>query len=205
MGLYITNFSIPKDNVVYCTPLLTFSVDILDDTNLVTLSGTYLSINSKPAVYTTTSIINGYRLSCSVTPSGTILLDVFGSNNINEFTNSLFILQYGYEVEYNKVMYWPNYTEVPIVVSANNNVYNSNTMYYSTFFKTSDYKEYNLEACISVEGSGQLNLAASIFPQSKYFMYGNSYSITISGIKDFSGNSLPAKTYNFTLESNPNI
>ena len=101
-------------------------------------------------------------------------------------------------------MVWPNNKEIPVSVSANNNVFNSNTVYYSTFFKTSNYKESNLEAWVSVEGSGQLNLNASIFPQSKYFMYGNSYSITISGIKDFSGNILPAKTYSFTLENNPN-
>jgi hypothetical protein len=205
MGLYITNFSIPENSTVYCTSLLDFSVDVLDDVNIVTLSGTYLSINNETTVYVTTPITNGYRLNCSTTPSGTIWLEVFGSNNLDETINTLYILQFGYEIEWEKVVVWPNNKEVPVSVSANNNVYNSNTMYYSTFFKTSDYKEYNLEACISVEGSGQLNLAASIFPQSKYFMYGNSYSITISGIKDFSGNTLPVKTYNFTLESNPNI
>lgn len=205
MGLYITNFSIPEDSTVYCTSLLDFSVDILDDTNEVTISGTYLSINNENTFCTYSSILNGYRLQCSTVPSGTIWLEVFGSNNLSETINTLYILQFGYEVEWDKVVVWPNNKEVPIAVSANNNVFNSNTMYYSTFFKTSNYKESNLEAWVSVEGSGQLNLSASIFPQSKYFMYGNSYSVTISGIKDFSGNILPAKTYNFTLENKPNI
>lgn len=204
MGLYITNFSIPEDSTVYCTSLLDFSVDVLDDTNIVTLSGTYLSINNENTFCTYSSILNGYRLQCSTVPSGTIWLEVFGSNNLDETINTLYILQFGYEIEWDRVVVWPNNKEIPVSVSANNNVFNSNTMYYSTFFKTSNYKESNLEAWVSVEGSGQLNLNASIFPQSKYFMYGNSYSITISGIKDFSGNILPAKTYNFTLENNPN-
>ena len=204
MGLYITNFSIPEDSTVYCTSLLDFSVDVLDDTNIVTLSGTYLSINNENTFCTYSSILNGYRLQCSTVPSGTIWLEVFGSNNLDETINTLYILQFGYEIEWDRVMVWPNNKEIPVSVSANNNVFNPNTMYYSTFFKTSNYKESNLEAWVSVEGSGQLNLNASIFPQSKYFMYGNSYSITISGIKDFSGNILPAKTYNFTLENNPN-
>ena len=204
MGLYITNFSIPEDSTVYCTSLLDFSVDVLDDTNIVTLSGTYLSINTENTFCTYSSILNGYRLQCSTVPSGTIWLEVFGSNNLDETINTLYILQFGYEIEWDRVVVWPNNKEIPVSVSANNNVFNSNTMYYSTFFKTSNYKESNLEAWVSVEGSGQLNLNASIFPQSKYFMYGNSYSITISGIKDFSGNILPAKTYNFTLENNPN-
>ena len=204
MGLYITNFSIPEDSTVYCTSLLDFSVDVLDDTNIVTLSGTYLSINTENTFCTYSSILNGYRLQCSTVPSGTIWLEVFGSNNLDETINTLYILQFGYEIEWDSVVVWPNNKEIPVSVSANNNVFNSNTMYYSTFFKTSNYKESNLEAWVSVEGSGQLNLNASIFPQSKYFMYGNSYSITISGIKDFSGNILPAKTYNFTLENNPN-
>jgi len=204
MGLYITNFSIPEDSTVYCTSLLDFSVDILDDINTVTLSGTYLSINNENTSYTYSSILNGYRLQCSTVPSGTIWLEVFGSNNLDETINTLYILQFGYEIEWEKVVVWPNSKEIPVSVSANNNVFNSSTMYYSTFFKTSAFKECNLEAWVSVEGSGQLNLGASIFPQSKYFMYGNSYGITISGIKDFSGNILPAKTYNFTLENNPN-
>ena len=204
MGLYITNFSIPEDSTVYCTSLLDFSVDVLDDTNIVTLSGTYLSINTENTFCTYSSILNGYRLQCSTVPSGTIWLEVFGSNNLDETINTLYILQFGYEIEWDRVVVWPNNKEIPVSVSANNNVFNSNTVYYSTFFKTSNYKECDLEAWVSVDGSGQLNLSASIFPQSKYFMYGNSYSITISGIKDFSGNILPAKTYSFTLENNPN-
>ena len=203
MGLYITNFSIPEEGTAYCTSLLDFSVDVLDDVYTVTLSGTYMTNNGESVPYITTPISNGYRLTYSTLPSGSMFLEVFGSNDNGDFTNDSFLLQYGYEVIWNEVVVWPLNKEIPVSITADNGVFNKNTVYFSTFFKTGDYKQRDLNAFVSVEGSGQYNVAADIRPQSKYFIYGKTYSITISGIKDYAGNELPAKTFTFTLEDKP--
>ena len=203
MALYITNFSIPKDSTVYCTSLVDFRVDVLDDEHSVTLSGTFMVNNGYTVNCTTTPLVNGYTLSYSTVPSGTMVLEVFGSNSNDDNTSRTYLLQYGYEVLWEKVIRWPVNSEIPVSVSAVNNVFNPNTTYFSTFFKTSTYKEYDLGAYVSVEGSGQYNISAAVKPQSKYFMYGKSYSITISGVKDFSGNILPVKTFEFSLGSKP--
>ncbi len=203
MALYITNFSIPEDSTVYCTSLVDFSVDITDDTHMVTLSGTYMTDNGATVPYIITPISDGYTLTYSTVPSGTMLLEVFGSNSNDEYISTVFILQYGYELTWDKVVKWPLNKEIPISVTATNDVLNANTAYFSTFFKTTTYKESSLEALISVEGSGQYNMLAEVKPQSKYFMYGKTYSVTISGVKDFSGNILPAKTFTFSLENAP--
>lgn len=203
MGLYITNFSIPEDTTVYCTSLVDFSVDVLDDIYTVTLSGTYMMNNGEIVPFTTSPISNGYTLTYTTTPSGSVFLEVFGSNSNGDFITDSFLLYYGYEVTWDKVIIWPNNKEIPVSVSADNAVFNTNTVYFSTFFKTGAYKQYDLGAFVSVEGSGQYNMLADIKPQSKYFIYGKTYSVTISGIKDYAGNILPVKTFTFTLENDP--
>lgn len=205
MSLYIDNFSILKDEVRYCTALIDFGVDVFDDTNNVTLSGTYLTCNDVSVPFSTNNITNGYRLTYSTLPSGTLVIKVFASNDNNEFFDKTFVMQYGYEVVWDKVVYWGPNKEVPVAVIAKNSAIKPNTNYFSTFFVTNKYKNVDLEVLISVDGSGYKDLYTNIRPQSKYFMYGKSYSITISGVKDFSGNIMLPRTFNFTLEENPNI
>ena len=76
----------------------------------------------------------------------------------------------------------------------------SNTAYFSTFFRTKAYELSDLEVAITAEGSGYNDLLCDIKPQSKYFLKGKSYTVTISGIKDFSGNELPVKVFSFNIE-----
>jgi hypothetical protein len=204
MSLYINNFSIQKDEVRYCTSLIDLSVDVIDDFYEVTLSGTYINCNDQLVPFSTVNITNGYRLTYNTLPSGTLEYKVYASNSNNDFLEHTYIMQFGYEVMWGEVNNWKPNSEIPIAVTATNSVYNPNTVYFSTFFTTSYFKEYDLEAFISAGGSGQSSLFTSISPQNKYFMYGRTYNITISGIKDFSGNVLPAKTYTFKLEDNLN-
>jgi hypothetical protein len=200
MGLYITNFSIPEKVATYCTSPLNISVDVLDDIYDVTLSGTYITCNDKNVPFDTTVISGGYNLLYSTTPSGNLDIRVFASNNNGDLLEKLYYFQYGYEVTWEKVSVWSPGKEIPIAVIATNEVVKPNTAYFSTFFRTTAYREFNLEAFISVEGSGQYNIPAEIRPQSKYFMYGKTYSVTISGVKDFRSNVLDPVTFTFTIE-----
>ena len=200
MSLYINNFSIEKDEVRYCTSLIDLSVDITDDLYDVTLSGTYITCNDYLVPFNVASITNGYRLTYTSIPSGTLLYEVYASNSNNDFLHDTYLMQFGYEVLWEEVNKWQPNEEVPVAVIATNSVFNPNTSYFSTFFVTNTFKVLDLEASIYAGGSGHLSLPASISPQNKYFMYGHTYNITISGIKDFSGNILPAKTYEFKIE-----
>lgn len=200
MSLYITNFSIPEGETQYFTSLVDFSVDITDDLYDVTTSGTYVLVNSNIPDYSLTSIFGGYRLSSSVVPSGITDIQVFAQNTNNDFLNDTFVIQNGFEIVWEEVSYWGPDKEVPISVIVNNTVEAPGTNYFSTFFKTTHYRELNLEATIAANGSGYNELGCYIKPQNKYFMYGKNFTVTVSGVKDFSGNITPPKTYSFKIE-----
>ncbi len=185
---------------MYCTSLVDFSVDITEDIYNVTSSGTYFTENGNVVSGTLNTISGGYSLSYTTVPSGSIALRVYASNDNNEFVERDYELQYGYRVSWEKVNYWGPYKEVPVSVTAENTALASNTAYFSTFFETKKYRSTNLEASITAEGSGYSDIACHIIPQSMYFIYGKTYSVVISGIKDFSGNEISTKTYSFTVE-----
>lgn len=187
-------------DVAYCTSLVDFSVEVLDDTHSVTSSGTYFTDNGVNVSSTLTTISGGYLMTYTTVPSGSIVLVAHSSNNNDEFYSRTYELQYGYQASWEEVNYWGPEYEVPIAVSASNTSLASNTSYFSTFFETRKIMSTDLEVFITAEGSGKFDLESYIEPRSKHFMYGKTYSITISGIQDYSGNVLQPFTYSFTIE-----
>jgi hypothetical protein len=187
-------------DVAYCTSLVDFSVEVIDDLYTVTTSGTYFTDNGTVVSGSLTTISGGYLMSYLTVPSGNMLLVANGSNNNNEFYSRTYELQYGYQASWEEVNYWGPKYEVPIAVSAKNTSLASNTSYFSTFFETRKIMSTDLEAFITAEGSGKADFTGYIEPRSKHFMYGKTYSITISGIQDYSGNILSPFTYTFTIE-----
>ena len=200
MSIEIKNFSIGLDESVYCDTVVVFSVDVVDSTYSITTSGTYFTENG----YMTTSVLqpitNGYTLSYSTVPSGNMLLVANASNTNNETLMESFDLLYGFNVLWESVNYWGPSKEVPINVMASNTALASNTAYFSTFFRTKAFEINDLEISITAEGSGYIDLLCDIKPQSKYFLSGHTYTVTISGIKDFSNNVLATKVFSFNVE-----
>lgn len=204
MDISIDNFSIDIGDVAYCTSLLDFSVDVLDPTYAITVSGTYFVANGLVVPSILGAIPGGYRMTYSTTPSGNISLVANASNANGEYFSRTFGLQYGYEASWEAVNYWGPLREVPVVVTVSNSVLAPNTTYFSTFFRTKNFETYDLGAEITAEGSGNLDISAYTVPQSKYFLQGKTYTVTISGIRDFSGNVLDAVTYSFIIDDNTN-
>lgn len=200
MSIVIDNFSIGLDEVAYCTSLVDFSVDITDTTYDVTTSGTYFMYDGVAVSGTLTPITNGYRLSYATTPSGNFSLIANACNSVGDVAYDEYRFYYGYECTWNKVNYWGPKKQVPISLTADNTALAPNTTTFATYFETRNYEQLYLEATITAEGSGKKDLTASITPQSKYFMYGKTYKFIISGIKDFSGNTLSSRVYTFTIE-----
>lgn len=202
MSISINNFSIDVDSTLYCTSLIDFSVDITDSLYLITTEDTYFTDNGTRVSGTFTPITNGYRLSYTTLPSGNMTLVTFANNSNGEYLDRLYELQYGYEFIWENVNYWGQLKEVPIAISASNTALAANTSYFSTFFVTRKFENVDLEVSITAEGSGNMDLYTSIVPQSKYFINGRTYTVTISGIKDFSNNELATRSYSFTINDN---
>lgn len=197
----INNFSLALTEYIECDEGVSFEVDVTTTSGIVTTSGTYFTYNGVIVDTQYSTITNGYRLSYFTVPSGNIFLDVYAENSIAEFASETYEFYYGYNCEYNKVVNYGNDKIIPVTIEATNDVIVPNTEYISTFFGTKLATSYNLGAEISTEGSAAIDLTASIRPQSKYFEYGKTYSITVSNIKDFNGNVMEEQTFTFTIEN----
>lgn len=204
MSISINNFSPGLNDIVECVSLVDFSVDVTDTQYDITTSGTYFILNDEKVATTYITISGGYNCNFSTIPSGNMFLTISGSNSNDEFYLEDYVFDFGYNVNWNYVANWGNNQEVPIAINAKNNVKKPSTTYFSTFFHTHKVYSTNLEATITADGSGNRDIVASIHPQSKYFLYGKTYSIIVSGIKDFSGNILDETTFTFKIEEDPN-
>jgi hypothetical protein len=200
MSIYIENFSIPLQQEVYFTDLVSFSAEIKDDVYIVVSSGVGIYVNEKAVPFIQETINNGYKLTYNIKPTSNFDITYSGINNINESIKKTYNMFFGYTVLSNEVNYWEVYKEVPVFIKVSNNVTSVGTSYFSTFFETRKYKEATLEATITADGSGYKDLNTLLRAQSTYFFYGKTYTITITGIKDFSGNIMPDKKFIFTIE-----
>jgi len=200
MGISINNFSMELGDTFRCIAPVDFSVEIIDPIYDITLSGTYFTNNGIVVDSFLNVTSGGYIMTYNTIPSGNMLLVANASNSNGDYLSNIYELQYGYEVTWEEVKCWGPLKEVPISVIATNAVLAPNASYFSTFFITKKAEEANLEVAITAEGSGYQDLMISVKPQSKYFLSGNTYTVTISGIRDFSGNQLPAKIFSFNVE-----
>jgi hypothetical protein len=87
---------------------------------------------------------------------------------------------------------------VTITIEASNLVFCPNTEGEAFYFQTRDFESLNLGATIRAVES--VNLGAVIYPQSTAFFYGQTYTVTISGVKDFSGNEMAPYVFSFIIE-----
>lgn len=206
MSIQISNFSMGVGEIVDCVNLVDFSVDIIDTNcggsygSCITTSGTYFTYNGEKIQSIFTTISGGYRLSYSTTPSGNVVLGLQVHNTNNEYVYKEYKFNFGYYVEWSKVVYWGTDRYIPVSIQASNDAIKPNTAYFSTFFHTHKPYYIDFNADTFADGVGINSLPVFIKPQSKYFEYGRTYTVTISGIKDFSGNVLDVVSYSFRIE-----
>jgi hypothetical protein len=200
MVILIDNFSIDEGIDYYFTSLVDFSTDIIDTNNNLTSSGVAVYLDEVNVTSYIIPITNGFKVGYLTVPSGNLILTYSGCVGSNELLRS-YTLAFGYYLNYQEVDYYKTRTEVPIFLKVDNNVNTSATEYFSTFFETRNYSSSYLEATITADGFGYKDIGIYIRPQSKWFFYGQTYEIKISGIKDFSGNILPEKIFKFTIEN----
>lgn len=204
MPILVDNFSMDVSDWKAISDIEYFSVDIVDYDYPISTSGTYF-IHDGIVVDTTFSGIpygyTAYYTSSGISTSG-ILLTIHAENTNYEILDQAYEFLYGYRVDFDEYIDWgPMYTVVT-TAKASNMVFCPNTVAASSYFETRDLDSFNLGATIRpVE---DVNLGAQIFPQNPFFFYGRTFMLTVSGVKDFSGNVLDPVVISFTIE-NPNI
>ena len=202
MAILIDSFSIGVGEWTALADLTSFSVDVVDLDCLISVSGTYFEIGAAPVPTTFSVISNGYRATCAVPViSGSLTLTLHAENTCSGIAEQNFYLLFGYNLKYDKIEDWGPITDVEIWAKASNSVFCPNTETTAFYFQTKDLESRDLGA--SIFPSGWADLGAQIVPQSKYLFYGRTYTVTVSGIKDYSGNIMESIVFSFTIENSP--
>ena len=202
MAIVIDNFSIDVDEWVLVSDLTSFSVDVTDTVYPISVSGTYFLHDGNIVPTILSGISNGYKAyyyPASVISSGTIVLTIHAENTNSGIIEQNYNLLYGYHVTFDEVIDWGPKSTVVTTVEASNSVFCPNVEGAAVYFETRDLESYDLDASITAITS--VDLSASIYPQNKFFFYDRTYTITVSGIKDFNGNELEPVVFSFTIEN----
>jgi hypothetical protein len=205
MTMVIDNFSIGVEQWVSVASPIYFSVDVTDAVYGISTSGTYFIHDGQVVSTTHSGITNGYICyysPISLVSSGVIDLTIHAENLNSETLEQAYHLLYGYHCEFEELVDWGPKKEVIITVEAANTVICPNAEGEAFYFETADLASYDLGATIRPIGS--VDLPAVIYPQNTFFFYGRTYTITVSGIRDFSGNELAPYVFTFTIEDPTN-
>lgn len=205
MTIEIDNFSLGVNEWIPTVDLGYFSIDVTDSTYGINTSGTHFIHDGQIVSTTFSGIVNGYRCyyyPASVYSSGVINLVIHAENTNSEIQEQLFHLLYGYNCKFNELIDWGPKQEVVFTIEATNLAFCSNMEGEAFYFETADLHSVGLNATIRAIESVGLN--ATIYPQNTFFFYGRTYSITVSGIRDFAGNELAPYVFTFTIEDPTN-
>jgi len=200
MTILIDNFSIGVEEWLPITDLVSFIVDVIDHEHNITTSGTYFLHGGQIVLTSHSGISDGYR--CYYYPptiSGGINLTIHAENDVSEIKEENYYLLYGYNCKFNELIDWGPKREVVITADAKNLAFCPNTESEAFYFETADLHSYDLGATIKAVESVDLN--AIIYPQNTFFFYGRTYTIKISGIRDFTGNEMSDFNFSFTIEN----
>ena len=200
MTILIDNFSISVEEWLPIVDLVSFSVNVIDHDNNITTSGTYFLHDGEIVSTSHSGIVDGYR--CYYYPptiSGEVNLIIHAENDNSETEEENYYLLYGYNVKFNELIDWGPKREIVIWAQAKNEAFCPNIETDAFYFETADLNSYDLGATIKAVESVDLN--ATIYPQNTFFFYGRSYTVIISGIKDFYGNKMSEFSFDFTIKN----
>lgn len=199
MSILIEDFSVGLEEYVSLSDLTSFSVNVTDSSYNISTSGTYFIVNDTPVATSFSGIVDGYYTYClPPSISGSVTVTIHAENDNSESLEEDYVFMFGYKVESSNYVDWGPNKEITVWSTASNSVECPNTETFATYFRTRELYSYDLNAC--VYPSGKADLGASIAPQSKYLLPGYTYMVTISGIKDYSGNEMNAIEFSFTIE-----
>ena len=200
MTILIDNFSVGVTEWLQVADLNALSVDVIDHTYNISVSGTYFIHNGQIVSTSHSGISDGYK--CYYYPStisGEVNLTIHAENDNSETKEEDYYLLYGYNVKFDELIDWGPKSTVVITADVKNKAFCPNVVGEASYFETADLRSYDLGASIQAVESVDLN--AIIYPQNTIFFYGRTYTVKISGVKDFAGNEMQAFSFNFTIET----
>ena len=201
-SMFTTGFFLENEEFKSATS--TAWVDVVDYLWEIDIDSTYIMVNDVVVSGTTFSgIANGYRVYYN--PLGNFSHeDVFTytlhvQNNMGDILENSYNLLYGYNISFNEFLDWGPNKKIDILTKVDNNAYCLNTAAESFYFITKDLTAINLGS--EITPIVPLDLSSVIRTQGKVFYYGETYHITVSGIRDYADNELSPIIYSFTIEN----
>jgi hypothetical protein len=205
MTIVIDNFLLGVEEWTSVSDLNYFAVDVVETASGVSIStsGTYFIHDGQIVSTTHSGIPDGYT--CYYTPSGvysdgTIDLTIHAENTVSGVEEQTFHLLYGYNLRFDELIDWGPNTEVITTIKASNLAFCPNTEAESFYFETRDLYSYDLNATI-VGVVKHSDLGAVIYPQNTFFFYDRTYTVTISGVRDYHGNEMEPYIFSFRVEN----
>lgn len=201
-SLSISDFFLDAEEFKLAT--VTAWADVTDPLWDIDVNNTYFMVDDTIVSGTTNSgIANGYRFYYNppedYNHDEVFTYTIHAQNVLGDVLERDYNLLYGYDVNYTDLVDWGPNKKVDILARAANKAYCVNTEAESFYFVTRDLEGYNLGA--TIKPTAPVDLSSEIRTQGKVFYYGGTYQVTVSGIKDYSGNELAPITYSFTIEN----
>lgn len=181
-------------------------VDITDGLYTIDTANSYFLVDGVRVTVTFSGIQDGYRMlydpSNDFYSRGGVVYTAHAENTIGDVIENDYQLLYGYDVDFTGLVDWGYNKTIAVWATAKNLAYCPNVEADAFYFKTKDLWATNLGA--SILPIGYVNLGATLYPQGKVFYYGGTYTITVSGVRDFHGNEMVQQSFTFTVEDPTN-
>lgn len=177
-------------------------VDITDELYDVDVSNTYFLVEGQQVGVTFSGIQDGYRMfydpPSDFYTKGSLTYTTHAQNIIGDIIENTYSLLYGYDLDFTSLVDWGYNKTVAIWATASNLAHCVNKEADAFYFRTKDLWARDLG--VSITPVGYIDLGATLNTVGKHFYYGGTYTITISGVKDFQGNEMEKQEYTFTIE-----
>ncbi len=178
-------------------------VDIIDYSYPIDTSNSYFLVDGQQVSVTFSGISNGQRMFYDPPNDfygvDTIAYTAHAQNTMGDVRDQSYYLLFGYDVRFKGYEDWGLENQIDMWTKATNVVLCPNTSTDGFYFSTTRPSFSDLGVSISPRGLVK-DLGATICPQNPFFFYGKTYSITVSGVKDFQGNEMEPRIYTFTIE-----
>jgi hypothetical protein len=199
-SLTLSDFFLHLDE--FTTASATAWVDITDKLYAVDTGNTYFLVDGQQVGVTFSGIQDGYRMFYDPPDDfysrGSLVYITHAQNAAGDIIENTYSLLYGYDIDFTSLVDWGYNKTIAVWATATNLAHCLNTEADAFYFKTKDLWSKDLGASITPVGFADLR--ATLNTVGKHFYYGETYTITISGTKDFQGNEMETQIYTFTIE-----
>lgn len=200
-SLYFGSFFLDIEE--FTTASATAWVDIIDYMWPIDTTNSYFEVDGIQVGVTFSGIPNGQRMFYNppndFDADDVITYTVHAQNTMGDIREQNYYLLYGYDIDFNGLVDWGANKQIDIVAKAKNKAFCPQWSSDAFYFITKDL--HSLDLGSTIKPVAPWDLGSSLRTQSTAFYYGKTYTVTVSGIKDFAGNELSPFNYSFTIRT----